>query len=182
MEIEVKAQIEDAEAFMQRLIDLGCSFSEPKTQDDMVWVENTGSLDIFLSNKVFLRIRVQNDAKIILTAKKSKSASGDGSLIKREHEVEVNSIDEARGILDMLGLKEAVRVKKVRRTAHFNDIEICIDEVEHLGTFVELERIGEANDAERIQKEITAFLETLGVAGSSRVTKGYDILMLEKGV
>lgn len=180
MEIEVKAILEDGESVKEKLVALGCVFSDPKTQDDMVWVKNTGSMDTFLSNKVFLRIRVQNGEKIILTAKKSKVMTGDRSLVKREHEVVVDSADEARGILDMLGFKEAVRTIKTRRTTHYKDFEICIDYVENLGSFIELEKIGTEEEAEKIQQEMIEFLASVGVPTSNRMMKGYDILMLEK--
>ena len=99
MEIEVKARLKDRATVMGKLITLGCEFSEVKTQDDMVWVEKTGSLDDFLSNKVFLRIRIQNGDEVIVTAKSPKSKQGDESLVKREHEIVVSSADEARNIL-----------------------------------------------------------------------------------
>ena len=180
MEIEVKARLKDAEDVMAKLRALGCEFSPIRTQDDMVWVEKFGTLDEFLANKVFLRIRVQNGEKIIMTAKKPKALHGDGSLIKREHEVVVDSADEARGILDMLGLKEAVRVVKKRQTCECNGYEICIDEIEGLGSFIELEKIDELGEADRIQQEMFAFLKTLGISPEDHVKKGYDILMLEK--
>ena len=180
MEIEVKARLENMALVKEKLNALGCMFSQPKTQDDMVWVERNGSLDEFFLNNVFLRIRIQDGKKIILTAKKSKEKTGDGSLVKREHEVVVDSADEARGILEMLGLKEAVRVIKTRQTTHYKDFEICIDDIDGLGVFIELEKIGSEEDAEKIQKEMIEFLAMLEIPASNRVLKGYDILMLEK--
>jgi adenylate cyclase class 2 len=180
MEIEVKAKLKDKVAVMGKLAALGCKFSEAKTQDDMVWVEKTGSLDDYFSNKVFLRIRIQNGEKVIMTAKSPKAKQGDESLVKREHEVVVSSADEARNILSMLGLREAVRIVKRRQTAEYKDYEICIDEVEGLGSFVELEKIAEEKDAAQIQKEMFEFLKTLGILSEDQVKKGYDILMLER--
>ena len=179
-EIEVKAQLKDKKGVMEKLTALGCTFSDPKTQDDTVWVEQMGTMETFLSNKVFLRVRIQNGEKIILTAKKSKEKTGNGSLVKREHEVLVDSAQEAEGILEMLGLCRAVRTVKKRQTAHYKEYEICIDEIEHLGAFIEIERIGEKEEAENIQKEMIEFLISLGVREEDRVQKGYDILMLEE--
>jgi adenylate cyclase class 2 len=179
MEIEIKARLRDREAVMAKLTALGCIFSEPKTQDDMVWVAKTGSLEEFLSNPVFLRIRIQNDGAIVLTAKKSKAFTGDSSLVKREHEVVVDSADEARNILEMLGLKEAVRVVKKRQKTNHSGYEICIDDIEGLGCFLELEKIGEESEAVRIQEEMIVFLESLGISAADKISKGYDILMLE---
>jgi predicted adenylyl cyclase CyaB len=118
MEIEVKAMLRNKKAVVEKLTALGCEFSEVKTQDDMVWVEKTGSLEDFLSNKVFLRIRIQNEGKVIMTAKSPKGKSGNESLVKREHEVVVDSANEARNILALMDLQEAVRVVKRRQTAH----------------------------------------------------------------
>lgn len=180
MEIEVKARLRNKEEVIEKLKELGCVFSAPKIQDDMVWVEKTGTLEEFLSNKVFLRIRVQNGTKIILTAKKSKTATGDGSLVKREHEVVIDNLEEMRGILEMLGLKEAVRVVKTRLKTSLNGFEICLDDIQDLGSFIELERMGTAEEAEQIQKEMYAFFAEIDVTPDDYIRKGYDILKLEK--
>jgi len=183
MEIEVKAKLKDKAAVLEKLSALGCTFSDSdiKTQDDMVWAEKTGSLEDFLSNEVFLRIRIQNGQhgeKVILTAKSPKAKQGDESLVKREHEVVVSSADEARNILSMLGLREAVRVIKKRRTTKYDGYEICMDDVEGLGSFIELEKMADEKDAAHIQKGMLEFLMALGISPEDQVKKGYDILML----
>jgi adenylate cyclase class 2 len=167
---------------MNKLVALECVFSSPKMQDDMVWVEKTGSLDVFLSNSVFVRIRIQDGSKVILTAKRSKEKTGAASLVKREHEVVVDSAEEVRGILQLMGLQEAVRVTKTRQTTTCNGYEVCIDDFEGLGSFIELEKIASTDKAADIQDEMMKFLETLGIAPENRIMKGYDILMLEKTV
>lgn len=179
MEIEVKARLKDKNAVMEKLRALGCEFSSVKTQDDMVWVEKTGNLETFLSNKVFLRIRIQNNEKVIMTAKKPKDPNNAG-LVKREHEVVVDSAEEARGVLSLMGLQEAVRAVKKRQTAKYKEFEICIDEVDNLGSFIEVEKIADEAEADRAQKEMWELLESLGISPDDQVKKGYDILMLEK--
>ena len=114
-----------------------------------------------------------------MTAKSPKGKSGSESLVKREHEVVVDSADEARKILSMLGLQEAVRVIKKRQTAHYNDYEICLDDVEGLGSFIELEKMADEVGAAQIQQQMMDFLQLLGVAPEDQVKKGYDILMIE---
>ncbi len=178
-EIEVKAKIANNDVLMSALTRLGCTFGDSISQDDMVYGEKTGTLEEFLSNDVFLRIRIRGDGKIVLTAKQPTKKSAE-HLVKIEHEVEVSSHLEARAILEMMGYSPMVRVKKIRRIAHFNEYEICIDEIEGLGAFIELEIMGERDDAERIQKDMWLFLESLGIQPEDRIKKGYDILMLEK--
>jgi adenylate cyclase class 2 len=179
IEIEVKARINTKDAIIQKLASLGCILSDPRIQDDTVYVEQDGSLATFLSNKVFLRIRVQNDGKVLLTAKQPKTKSAE-NLIKHEYEVTVDSVAEAHGILTLMGYQAAVRVKKVRQTAEYEGYEICLDDIEGLGSFIEIEAIGDEQTAEITQEKLSDFLTSLGIPKEDRVTKGYDILILEK--
>ncbi len=179
MEIEIKARLKEGKSVMQRLTNLGCEFSDPIMQDDRVWAKECSSMEAFLNNPVFLRIRIENGGKAILTAKKSKQQSGQESLVKREHGVVIDSVEEARGILEMLGLREVVRTIKKRTTTKHRDFEICFDDVDGLGMFIELEKIADEADAPRIQREMKALLTELGVTEDDYVHKGYDILMLE---
>lgn len=183
MEIEVKARLRDRDAAVQKLSALGCKFSEAKVQDDMVWVEKAGSFEEYYANKFYLRIRVQDGKdgkKVFMTAKRPKGNFGNESLVKREHEVVIDSAEEGRNMLDLMGLQEAVHTKKSRRTATCNGYEICIDEVDGLGSFVELEKMADEGAAAEIQIEMMAFLAALGIRPEDQVKKGYDILMLEK--
>lgn len=179
MEIEVKARLKNKATVIEKLTALGCEFSDIKTQDDIVWVKKTGTLEDFLSNNVFLRIRIQNGNKVIMTAKSPKGKSGNESLVKHEHEVTVDSADEARNILALMGFHEAVRVIKKRQTAHYDGYEICLDDVEGLGSFIELEKIADDTAAAQIQEKMMEFLKGLGVATEDQAKKGYDILMIE---
>lgn len=179
MEIEVKARIADTVTLLQKLTARGCELGEPVTQDDTVYVHVVGTLEEYLANDVFVRIRVQDDGRVILTAKRPARKGAD-VLVKIEHETVVSSRDEVLGILGLLGLQEAVHVRKVRRTGHAGPYEVCIDEIEDLGSFVELECFGSVEDAERLQGEMQEFLESIGVEPSARVTRGYDILKIEQ--
>lgn len=180
LEIETKARIRDRDALLTKLAALGCELSVPKTQDDTVYVRNTGDLATFLGNEVFVRIRVQSDGHIVLTAKQPITKSPD-QLIKHEHEVVVNSRDEAAAMLALMGFSPAVRTIKTRRTGHVNGYEVCFDDIDGLGTFIELELMGDEADGSRIQSEMGEFLASLGIAPEDRVSKGYDVLMLESG-
>ena len=67
---------------------------------------------------------------------------------------------------------------KIRRTAHYKDIEICLDEVSPLGSFIELEKICKEDvDGMVVESEFTDILETLNIDTSEKITRGYDELM-----
>jgi adenylate cyclase class IV len=52
--------------------------------------------------------------------------------------------------------------------------------VENLGSFIEMEKLSEEGDSEKIQEELFIFFESLGIQKPDREIFGYDILMLQK--
>jgi hypothetical protein len=56
--------------------------------------------------------------------------------------------------LNLLNFKEVVRVVKKRKKTHYKDYEICLDEIENLGTFIEIEKIGNENIEAFIKREL----------------------------
>ena len=175
-EVEVKAKLTDREAVMAKLKALGCVFGPATTQRDAVYAEKVDSLEVFRGNKVFLRIRVVDDSKILFTLKKQMANDLDAI----EHEAEVSSKEEMEQALLLMGYKEMIRVNKSRVTTHYNGCEICIDDVEGLGVFIEMEKLTEEGNSEEIQAELFEFLKSLGIKSEDRVFSGYDILALEK--
>lgn len=176
-EVEVKARLRDKEKIIDNLKEIGCVFKESCTQEDRVYVRNIGSPTDYLSNDVFLRIRVKNSNKIFFATKKRGVNNLDAAV---EHEFEINSKKDMEYAIFLMGYKEALRVNKIRTVTHYSDSEICIDEVKELGNFIEMEKLTEEGDSEIIQEELFKFLESVGIDRKDRVTSGYDILILEK--
>ncbi len=88
--------------------------------------------------------------------------------------------DEMHQALLVMGYKEGSRVNKTRVTTTYDGCEICIDEVENLGSFIEMEKMTDGMDSERIQTELFNFLKSLGIKEEDRVFIGYDLLMLSR--
>lgn len=63
-EIEIKAHVKDGTALIERLTTLGCVLGSATTQDDVVYTKKSGSMEEFLSNDLFLRVRKTPDATI----------------------------------------------------------------------------------------------------------------------
>jgi adenylate cyclase class 2 len=175
-EIEIKAKLINREKIIEKLKSLGCVFEPAITQNDIVYAENIGSLEKFRSNEFFLRLRVKNNSKVFFTTKKRMANDLDAI----EHEVEVSSKPEMEQALLIMGYKEATRVNKTRIITHYDGCEICIDEVENLGTFIEMEKLTEEGNAEEIQEKLFRFFESIGISREERVMSGYDILMMQK--
>ena len=182
-EIEVKAKLKNKLQVMNKLKALGCVFEEPVVQEDMVYAEHVNSLEEFLSNKMFLRIRVKDSLpagqagkKVLFTLKK-KLLNDMDSL---EHEIEISSKEEMEKILALLGYREALGIRKTRIVTHYDNCEICIDEVDDLGTFIEMEKLTIEGDSEKIQEELFKFFLSIGILPEDRLFSGYDILMWKK--
>jgi adenylate cyclase class 2 len=70
----------------------------------------------------------------------------------------------ARALLELLGFREAVRVRKRRELYRLGGVEVALDTVEGLGTFVELESKG------ALGERLVELLELLGAGEPLRET------------
>ena len=180
-EIEVKGVLKDKEAFIAKLAERGCQLGPEILQEDTVFVRETGSVATYLSNPDFLRLRVEDGGRTLFTFKHHPMRASDADAAPLELEVEVSSREEMERILFLMRYQEAVRVMKRRRKGAYRGWEVCVDEVEELGCFVELEEMAATrDDVEPIQKRMTDFLLELGVDAGKRFKDRYDILLLEK--
>ncbi|HSI20909.1 MAG TPA: class IV adenylate cyclase [Verrucomicrobiae bacterium] len=171
-EIEVKARVQNAEGLKAALVLRGVHLTEPKTQHDTIYTEGDWEFVKFQNERNILRIREQGESSV-LTLKRP----GVNELHSIEHETVIANVKEMHEILLLMGYKPIVEVKKKRQKGHFQDMEICLDEVEGIGVFVEVERLLESDkDVEKVQEELFVFLEELGVAREDRETRGYDTL------
>jgi len=174
-EIEIKLKASDLEAVAAKLGELGCALSEPVHQedinfihkDDVKWFETTSE------NFLYPRLRIQTGKSHTFTVKKPLTNEMDCI----EHELQIDDVGALRSIMELFGYKEGVTVRKQRRTCVYGDYAITLDEVEQLGSFVEIERVVEDGDPGKIQSEMFAFAkEAFGLEEDRQVMKGYDIL------
>lgn len=173
-EIEVKAKIEDFDSIINKLKEIGCTLSEPIIQHDYIYSSKNTNIRDNYDGSPILRIREQNK-KILFTLKKNRS----NELDCIEKEIEVNDKNILKDILELLNYESQVEVHKKRIKTNYKDYEICLDEVDNLGFFIEVEKMSE-EDGEKIQNELFDFLQSIGIKKENRVLKGYDTLMWEK--
>lgn len=174
-EIEVKAHLKNKEQVLEKLQALGCVLSEPIRQVDTVYTKVVGNVEEYLTNDHFVRIREKSDGRFIFTVKKPLSKV---VLTKAEHETEIKDAKELEQALFLMGYQIANKVIKLRRTADYKEFEICIDDVEKLGAFIEVEKMSDG-DVDLVRNELNEFLTLLGVDPKDEVHKGYDIMAIE---
>jgi adenylate cyclase class 2 len=132
-EVEVKAQVEDAAAIESRLLQIGVIFQKEIHQSDTYFQH---PMRDFARTDEALRIRITDD-KNYLTYKGAKIDST--SKTREEIELEVQEPFKLVELLTKIGLIPIKKVVKSRKSYSFGDITISLDNVEELGSYIELE-------------------------------------------
>lgn len=175
-EIEVKAKVSNFEGIRSALSGLGCVFSEPQIQKDRIYLPEGVEFPDKTVGTLFLRIRNSN-GKHILTLKKQLGTENENI----EHELAIDNPEEANEMAKLLGFHEVLTVSKQRIKCKYQDMEICLDEIEGLGSFVEAEKMTDEDDTQKVRKELFEFLKTLGIREEDEVQKGYATMVYELG-
>ena len=76
-----------------------------------------------------------------------------------------------------MGFSPTVRIVKLRRTGTLGDLVLCVDELEGLGVFLEVERmVPDDVPGEAVQDELSRFVASLGIE-TERTGQTYDSLV-----
>lgn len=178
-EIEIKATITSVQSIIDTLQAQNIAVTQPVTQHDRVYGQNDVE-DTVDNTAPWLRIRSetkQGSTKHIFTLKRSVTNQMDSI----EHETEVTDPVELEAIIEQLSFSLYSDLTKTRQKAHMNDIEICIDAVDGLGSFVEVEKLTDEDaNYEAVVAELWQVLDRLGIQPEDEVIDGYDVLMNKK--
>jgi adenylate cyclase class 2 len=129
-------------------------------QDDQAYAQDGWHYGLSKLGVAFARLRTQ-DGRHLFTLKRPV----DNELACPEFETEVADRDQT------------VRIVKTRRTARLGELSLCLDEVEHAGVFLEIEKvIGPDQSGEAGQAELDTFARSFGV-DLERTTETYDSLV-----
>ncbi|WP_329428873.1 class IV adenylate cyclase [Streptosporangium sp. NBC_01495] len=171
-EIEVKYRVSDLAALEGALARRGVLLSAPAHQDDQAYAEDGWTYADSKIDRSFARLRTQQ-GRHLFTVKRPV----DNAMACLEHETTVTDREQMHHAITLMGFHPTVRIVKTRRTATLGSMTICVDEVEHAGAFIEIERTvsGEASGT-AVQVELDTFARSLGVA-LERVTDTYDSLV-----
>lgn len=170
-EIEIKARVTNKSKLLIAFANKKIELSDPIVQHDVVYfVEGTKDN---APNSVWLRLRTENRTKFILTLKKQHR----GGLDSIEHETVVANANEVKGIIGALGFTPYSDLTKTRQKTKIGDVEICLDEIQGLGTFIEAEKLTEIDaDGKKIEEELWDILNSLGIRKDDEILEGYDVL------
>jgi adenylate cyclase, class 2 len=76
-----------------------------------------------------------------------------------------------------MGFRPTVRIVKMRRTGTVGDLSVCVDELDGLGVFLEVERmVQDGAPGEAVQAELSRFVASLGI-DAEQTGQTYDVLV-----
>lgn len=96
-----------------------------------------------------------------------------------EFEAKIDNFEAIEKIFKSLDFKEAVVVEKTRTTWIFEEVEIALDEVADLGSYVELEAVGNFNNPKDGKEYLYKILKKLNADVGEEDLRGYPFRILE---
>ena len=182
IEVEIKAKITDAQAVEKSLQALGFIRDRTVSEQDIYFNGNDRD---FRKTDEALRIRACKDLGTdtesnALTYKGPKL----GSESQTRKELEISFEDPARmkAILSALGYPPVLEVVKLRRMYRLGEITACVDQVDLLGDYLELEKlVMDQNDYPEAVRELYEWLSKLGIPKDSLTQYSYLEMLLKQG-
>ncbi|MET8049530.1 CYTH domain-containing protein [Streptosporangium sp. NPDC005286] len=171
-EIEVKYRVADLTVLEEALARRGMFLSSPTHQDGQAYAREGWTYEHSKIGMPFARLCTER-GRHLFTVKKPL----DNAMACLEHETEVTDRERMHQAIMAMGFYPTIRIVKTRRTSVLGDLTICLDEVEHTGAFVEIERTVEGEESgAAVQEGLDAFARSLGV-DLERTTDTYDSLV-----
>lgn len=169
-EVEQKFPVDDLAALEAALVALGARFESPIDQLDRYFAHPSRD---FARTDEALRIR-QVGAQCYVTYKGPKVDPA--TKTRREIELPLSGESGAAAqwttLLEALGFRGVAEVRKQRRPARLAwqdaEVEIALDRVEGVGTFVEFELSASAEGLEQAKSRILSLAAALGLSNAER--------------
>ncbi|RZU53881.1 adenylate cyclase class 2 [Krasilnikovia cinnamomea] len=171
-EIEVKYRVRDFDGLLLALHQRGIALSTAVHQDDQAYAPVGWQYGMSKVGTSFARLRTQ-DGRHLFTLK--RPVENEQSCL--EFESEVADREQMHQAIMQMGFYPTVRIVKARRGARYRDLSLCLDDVDHAGTFLEIEKvIGPSESGLAVQAELDGFARSFGVA-LDRTDDTYDSLV-----
>lgn len=167
--MEVKLRLTDEAGLRRRLAELG-AFAFPAEDEDDTFFRHP--VRDFAQTDETLRLRRVGDA-LELTYKGPRQAGR--AKARKEHSVPTAT--DPTPLLRALGFHPHFTLMKHRERHRLGKVTVCIDKVEGLGPFVEVEAMGD--DRKEAEARVEEALERLGLAEHPREQRSYLALALD---
>jgi adenylate cyclase class 2 len=180
LEVEMKFPVRDLAPLQHRLEEWGATADSPRQDADHYF--NAPDRDFARTDEA-LRLRRIGLANYVTYKGPKRDAQ---TKTRTEIEVAIAEGDEAAEsfsrLLVCLGYRPVAIVRKQRRIFHLQregiELEICLDKVEGLGQFAEVEILASEEELERARELLLKFAGELGLSASER--RSYLELLLAR--
>lgn len=171
-EIEVKYRVGNHDGIERLLAERGLVLSEAVIQDDQAYAPRDWHYGMSKKGISFARLRTEQGTHLFTLKQPVEN-----EMLCLEHETVIADREQMHNAILLMGFYPTVRIVKTRRTAALGDLSVCLDEVEHAGSFLEVEKVvssASANSA--VQAELDDLVRSLGLP-VERITETYDSLV-----
>jgi adenylate cyclase class 2 len=179
-EYEVKLSLDgfDVDFLKRKLCDLGFKHISHRFEEDH-YIDFRGCVNYVEDSALRIRIYKSSDGGIRykLTFKGPRSSMD----VKVREEIEMDLADDRLlEIFRKLGFRDLV-VRKVRDEYSRGDLKVCIDDVEGLGVFMEVEVLN-PESKEAYMNKLMELLSSLNLSNRPLIVKTYLELLLQRGI
>lgn len=169
-EVEHKYRVADLERLAANLAELGAKPGEEEVQEDCYYAHPARD---FANTDEALRLRRVGDANFITyKGPKVGAASKTRQELELPFERGAKALAQFGQLLEALGFRQVATVRKRRRKASLEregrEVEISLDDVEHVGTFVELELMADATERARAEQCLSSLAQELALDQGER--------------
>ena len=174
LEVELKVQVPSLDPIRAQLLSLGAEARGRVHEHDIYY--NAPHRD-FGSTDEALRVRYTGD-NAVLTYKGAKVPAF-GLKAREELNTALEHGEVFETVLQRLGFARAAEVDKWRENFRYNGAAISLDEVDELGTFVEIELIAEEDDTGAASR-IGTIAKEMGVTGEPILASYLELLLAKR--
>jgi adenylate cyclase class 2 len=174
LEFELKIRISSLDPVRQQLIEHNARFCGRIHEHDIYY--NAPHRDFGVTDEA-IRVRYSNDHAVV-TYKGAKIRMS-GLKAREELTMVVDSGAIFEQILDRLGFTRTAEVNKWRENYRLFDAAITLDEVEDLGTFVEIEILAEDENSDTAAR-IEEIAKEIGVSGEPILASYLELLLSKR--
>jgi len=182
LEVETKFRVHDPNEMRRKIEKIAVFKKKGKKSDDYFAIKRRG-----YPHKAF-RIRATKDEYVVNFKKWLTEYWDTDIVVKREFEFKLTGRDHVEHLLELfrdLGFSEWIRKTKVSESYSYKKdkrANIELNNVEHLGYFVEIEYLCQMHEMEKAKRVIRQILRKLGVKHKDIDNTGYTRMLWDKGI
>ena len=179
IEVEMKIKVNDKVKIEEKLLQHGFELGDMVSESDLYYDNTAHEMRI---NDKALRIRscenlTAGSRESYLTFKGPKLDQI--SMTRKEVEIKIDDENSGKEFLKALGYQLIAPVRKTRQYLYKGEITACIDQVENLGDFLELEIVTTEEERETALDTLVKLLNQLGYEAGETICTSY-LSMLQK--